>query len=852
MAMQQNYLSVILSVYLSITHTHTNAYKIAHANLCIRDLGTCQVYVCICWVCNDSLCPLGSSGRRRQMCVVKVNRVEADTLIHKASFREDSSGAQHHKAATRERSASKELADTEPSRPSAGQPHAPTGSKPSRTDTHTDTHAHSSVPVSPALITDASAATPACVTVTNRSGWSSQEGKGNGATSCDRKTQGSKLTERTHTHRHTPPAESTLTSHHSSRAEGVLNSRGQALYGEASSAPSSTDLCRKAGKPPPCAAPQAPEVSAERPAVLPMPSSSSSLARVPSTGCVSEMPLLTPEPVEMEQEEEPPALTQEMPALMPALCSEAGAAPPVAGRHAHAPALYRESSTTIHSDTTPPELTIEALSQEPLLSAEPAAGDSHTDCTRTHAWTHAPGPEPHTRGLSTAEARDTPPTLEMQHAQSTDAVHNHALLRPQPSSTDKSALSASSSSSSSSALTLQTHTRARAPTQPSTGLPNAHPHTHGSVSHISTWSANATHPYTTEHTDTAPHTSAPLQHSLAFFKPQSSTTGLSPRMHSLPTEHRAHLSITPHADQSHSPGPVSADPQPQPQRNIPLYTTAAGAVQDTTRSTTHYASPSSYTNTHDQQQSHTHPDGSVSAHSSGRLTQAVGVAAATNHGQCSTYTLLETLPPESSLVDVQSQSLPTEAVWASLPAPSPAVLIESVRPELTDSLTAYHAPASEYDRHALHTFSLWEEEDEEEDEEEPVRCKAVRSPEPPEPPEREQTWTQLEPSRPHTTALHAHEHEHEHAQQDVRQPDDTDAEFPSNELASSECGGSERGGERGGGGGASSSDDSYNSNLSESECGDTGLEPGEVPPVSFIKKSLLTKSTTNKVVDQLV
>lgn len=748
------------------------------------------------------------------MCVVKVNRVEADTLIHKASIREDSSGVQHHKVATRERNASKELPDTEQSRPLAGQSHAPPGDKSSRTDTHTNTQTHSLVPASPALVTDRSATTPACVSATKKSSSSSLEGKGNRAASCDGKAQGSKLME----HTHTPAGERSLTSHHSSRAEGTLNSRSQALYGETSSTPSSTNLCRETGKLLPHTAPQASEVRAECPAILPVPSSSSiSLAQVPSAGCMSEMPLLTPEPVEMEQEGEPHALTQEMPALMPALCSEAGAAPPVAGRHARAPALQRESSTSVQSDTTPPELTIEALSQEPPLSIEPAAGDARTDCTHTRTWTHASGPEPHTCALSTAEARDTPPTLEMQHTQSADDVHNHAPLCSHLSSFDKSALPASSSNSSSSALALQTHTHARALTQPSTGLANAHTRTHSSVSHISTSTTNTTHPYATEHTDATPHTSGPLQHSLAFYKPQSSTTGPSTRTHSHPTEHRAHLSITLRTDQSDSP-------QPQPQHNIPHYTTATGAGLDTTQSSTHYTS--SYANTHTQQQSHTHPSGNVGARTGGHLTQAA------NQSHCSTYALLETLPPESSLVGVESQPLPTEAVWASLPAPSPAVLIESVRPELTDSLTAYHAPASEYDRHALHTFSLWEEE-----EEEPVRCKAVRSPEPPEPPEREQTWTQLEPSRPHTTALRTH------AQQDAGQPDDTDAELPSNELASSECGGSERGGERGGG--ASSSDDSYNSNLSESECGDTGLEPGEVPPVSFIKTPLLNKSTTS-------
>ncbi|XP_048111122.1 lysine-specific demethylase 4C [Alosa alosa] len=730
---------------------------------------------------------IGSSGQRRQMCVVKVNRVEADTLIQKASIREDPSGRHHQKVSARERSVSKEPPDAELSL-SASQSHGPLD-KPPRTDQHTDTHTHSLAPGSPAVVTDMSANTSACATATKKSKSTSQESKGDQATvsACDGQSQGCKLTE----HAHTPPAENTLTTPHSSRADRPLDSGSQALYGEVSSTPLSADLCPEADKPPPHGASEASEVSAQCPAYPPQ--VSSGLALVPSAGCVSEMPLLTPEPVEMEQEE-PPALTQEMPALTLALCSEAVSAA-VAGRHTQAPALYRESDTPVQSHTAPPELTLEALSQEPPLSLEPAVSEAHTDCTHIHMWTHTPNPAQHTHTLSTAEAQDTPPpTLEIQHTQSTDKVPNRTQFCSGPSSSDKSALLVTS------ALTLQTHARTpqgsptahtRTLTQPCTGLP--HKKTLSVVPHNSTSTAHSTHPCTTEHTETTPTTSAHPAHSFAFCKSQPSTTGPStgPRMHSDTADHRTHLSITGCNEQSDSPS-VSADTQPQ--LNIPPDTTATDAGQGSMQY-------NSSTKSHAQQ----------SFRRCASLTQPAGAPA--DHSHSNTYTLLETFPPESSLVDMRPQSLPPDAVWASLPAPSPAVLIESVRPELTDSLTAYHVPATAYDRHALHTFSMWEE----------PRCKAVHSPEPPEPPEREQTWTQLEPSLPHT-ALHAHAQVHTHAHHDG-QPDDADAELPSNELASSECGGSERGG-----GGASSSDDSYNSNLSESECGDSGLEPGEVPP----------------------
>ncbi|XP_076150799.1 lysine-specific demethylase 4C isoform X3 [Alosa pseudoharengus] len=733
---------------------------------------------------------IGSSGQRRQMCVVKVNRVEADTLIQKASIREDPSGRHHQKVSARERSVSKVPPDAELSL-SAGQSLGPLD-KPPRTDQHTDTHTHSLAPGSPAVVTDMSANTSACATATKKSKSTSQESKGDQATvsARDGQSQGCKLTE----HAHTPPAESTLTIPHSSRADRPLDSGSQALYGEVSSTPPSADLCPEADKPPPHGASEASEVSAQCPAYPPQ--VSSGLARVPSAGCVSEMPLLTPEPVEMEQEE-PPALTQEMPALTLALCSEAVSAA-VAGSHTHAPALYRESDMPVQSHTAPPELTLEALSQEPPLSLEPAVSEAHIDCTHTHMWTHTPNPAQHTHTLSTAEAQDTPPpTLVIQHTQSTDKVPNRTQFCSGPSSSDKSALLVTS------ALTLQTHARTpqgsptahtRTLTQPCTGLP--HKKMLSVVPHNSTLTAHSTHPCTTEHTETTPTTSAHPAHSSAFCKSQPSTTGPStgPRMHSDTADHRTHLSITGCNEQSDSPS-VSADTQPQ--LNIPPDTTATDAGQGSTQ----------YSST----KSHAYAGAQQSIGRCASLTQPAGAPA--DHSHSNTYTLLETFPPESSLVDMRPQSLPPDAVWASLPAPSPAVLIESVRPELTDSLTAYHAPATAYDRHALHTFSLWEE----------PRCKAVHSPEPPEPPEREQTWTQLEPSLPHT-ALHAHAQAHTHAHHHG-QPDDADAELPSNELASSECGGSERGG-----GGASSSDDSYNSNLSESECGDSGLEPGEVPP----------------------
>ncbi|XP_062372000.1 lysine-specific demethylase 4C isoform X2 [Sardina pilchardus] len=768
---------------------------------------------------------IGSSGRRRQMCVVKVNRVEADTLIQKASIREDLSGPHHQKVSARERSVSKETPDTGLSL-SAGQPPGPLD-RPPRTDQPTDTHTHALAPGSPAAVTAMSGNTPACASATKRSkSTSSQESKGHQATmsACDGEAPAAPT--------HTRPAESTLTTPlttpHSWPADGPLGAGGaQALYGDVSSAPSAADLCPEAGTPAPRGASEATEVSARVPADPPQ--VSGGLARVPSAGCVSEMPLLTPEPVEMEPEEEPPALTQEMPALTLALCSDA-AAGAVTGRHTHAPALYRESDTPVQSHTAPPELTPEALNQEPPLSLEPALSQAHTDCTHTHLWTHTPNPEQHRHTLSTAEAQDTPPpTLEIQHTQSTDKLPNHTQLCSHPNPSDKSALLANSG------LTLQTHTptpqgNPTAHTHTPQGSPTAHTHTpqgsptahthtpqgsptahthtpQGSpTAHTGTLTQpstglphrgpasvdgqRSTQACTTDPTEAAAAPSAHPAHPSALCTSQPSTTGPStgPRLHSDPTDLRARVSITGYDDRSDS-APVSADSQPQ--LTVPPDTTAPDAGQGSAQPTAN---------------SHAYADAQQSFGRRAGLTQA-------DRSHSSTYALLETLPPESSLVDMRPQSLPPDAVWASLPAPSPAVLIESVRPELTDSLTAYHAPATAYDRHALHTFSLWEE----------PRCKAVQSPEPPEPPEREQTWTQLEPSLP-PSALHAHAQAHTHAHHHGP-PDHTDAELPSNQLASSECGGSERGG-----GGASSSDDSYNSNLSESECGDSGLEPGEVPP----------------------
>ncbi|KAL2098214.1 hypothetical protein ACEWY4_007421 [Coilia grayii] len=691
---------------------------------------------------------VGPMGQRRQMCVVKVNRVEADTLLHKASTREEPSGPNRQpQVSARKSNISKVLTKAVIS-PLTVQLRSALDS--SRTDRRLDSQTHPWAPRAPGADTDTNANVSVCAPSTEQHTSPLEGSKDNQAISLDCDGGAQEIKHMDHTH--LLPAGGPLTSVQSSTAALPLKLRSQALYGAADDTVTQHIPTHTTS--------QGSGVGADWPADPPVPSS---LSRVPSAGCVSEMPLLTPEPAELEQEE-PCALTQEMPALTPAMCSDA-----VADSHTHAPALYRESDTPIQSHTAPPELVIEALNHEPLFSPKPPVREANTDCTQVQKCSASAEQCAHT--LASAEARDTPPTLEIQYTQSTAMVHSHTQLSSDSLSPDNSALGLTN------ALTPQTcpHiSQGSTTTHICTLTQQGSVHT-DTQAHNSTPSANTALTHTTEPTETC-HNSALCTHSSALYNSHPSTTGPSTslHMHSDTTDENTQVNMT--DDNDSLPNSTGI----QPQLNIRPYTTDTDGGSDTIN----YSSTNSNAYT----------------------TQLVPP------DDSSSYTLPKTQLPESSLVDMRTQTPPPDALWASLPAPSPAVLIENVRPELTDSLTAYHAPATAYDRQALHTFSLWEE----------PRCKVVSSPEPPEPPEREQTWTQLEPS----SDTHTH--------QDSLS-EDTEAELPSNELAPSESGGSERGA-----GGASSSDDSYTSNLSESDCCDSGLEPGEVPSY----QSAAIKNTT--------
>ncbi|XP_063074336.1 lysine-specific demethylase 4C isoform X2 [Engraulis encrasicolus] len=639
-----------------------------------------------------------TAGNTRQMCVVKVNRVEAETLIHKASGREELTGT-NRQVSPRKSNTSKVLSKSVIA-PLTVQLRSALDS--SRTESRVDLKTHPSDCGVSVTDTNTNADTSVCTPLTDKTTSPLEVGKGNQVISSDCEGGAPEIEHMDHT----------------DHTEGTLNA-------VQSSTTAST-------------------VKQPVPSVL---------ARVPSAGCSSEMPLLTPEPAVEVQEEEPCTLTQEMPDLTPAMSADAGA-----DGHSHAPALYRESDTpAVQSHTAPPDLVIEALNHEPPASPKLAVSQPGACSGRL---------EPCSPLLVSGEAQNPPPTLEIQYTQSTATIHRHALSSDSlPSGNSQLGLT--------DALTLQTCPRMLQ------GSSTTHicTLTQQNAVHIYTQAhRNISSAHTTEPTDTCPNTSALSKHS-ALYNSHPNTTGscTSLQMHSDTTDGNTQVNMNDNDKALTNSLPSSTD-------NIHPCTTDTVGVSEAINNNTHCNAYMAAT--------------TLCAHSNG-------------HGQSTTlppddsYIVPKTQAPDSSLEEeLRSQTPPPDALWASLPAPSPAVLIENVRPELTDSLTAYHAPSSAYDRHALQSFSLWEE----------PRCKAVTSPEPPELPEREQTWTQLQPS----SETHAHQESH------LEETEESD--LAHHEHASSEFGGSEHGA-----GGASSSDDSYTSNLSESDCCDSGLEPGEVP-----------------------
>ncbi|XP_028832983.1 lysine-specific demethylase 4C isoform X3 [Denticeps clupeoides] len=131
--------------------------------------------------------------------------------------------------------------------------------------------------------------------------------------------------------------------------------------------------------------------------------------------------------------------------------------------------------------------------------------------------------------------------------------------------------------------------------------------------------------------------------------------------------------------------------------------------------------------------------------------------------------------PVTPLVEAQLSNL-----WNAEAQSTPAVVIESLQPELP--------------------FGLW------------LEPHSVQSPDSPDPPERDFTWTQLQPSRPYNPQSPlSHLHHGDKSSEGTEEP------FTGRETVP---GGLDRGG-------ASSSDESDDSNLSDAESGDSGLEPGE-------------------------
>ncbi|KAI4885866.1 hypothetical protein NFI96_010896 [Prochilodus magdalenae] len=136
-------------------------------------------------------------------------------------------------------------------------------------------------------------------------------------------------------------------------------------------------------------------------------------------------------------------------------------------------------------------------------------------------------------------------------------------------------------------------------------------------------------------------------------------------------------------------------------------------------------------------------------------------------------------------------------IWKNFNSQNPAVLIESLQPSLAQS-----------DAHDQLPYAMWAES----------RCQQVKSPEPPDSPERALTWANLEPSvvPPSGAEMTA----------ELPLEEDPEDEFRPQRLGSKGFERDSDSGDRE----EDSSSESSEENMSETECGASGLEPGEVCP----------------------
>uniref|UniRef100_A0AAR2J762 [histone H3]-trimethyl-L-lysine(9) demethylase n=1 Tax=Pygocentrus nattereri TaxID=42514 RepID=A0AAR2J762_PYGNA len=145
-------------------------------------------------------------------------------------------------------------------------------------------------------------------------------------------------------------------------------------------------------------------------------------------------------------------------------------------------------------------------------------------------------------------------------------------------------------------------------------------------------------------------------------------------------------------------------------------------------------------------------------------------------------------------------------IWKNFNSQNPAVLIESLQPSLAES-----------DTHDQLPYAMWAES----------RCQQVKSPEPPDSPERALTWANLEPSVVHPPGAEMAELPLERA------PEDEFSSQGPQRLKGKRFERDSDSGER-----EDSSSESSEENMSETECGASGLEPGEVCPypMSSVKR----------------
>ncbi|KAL7856212.1 hypothetical protein AOLI_G00198160 [Acnodon oligacanthus] len=138
-------------------------------------------------------------------------------------------------------------------------------------------------------------------------------------------------------------------------------------------------------------------------------------------------------------------------------------------------------------------------------------------------------------------------------------------------------------------------------------------------------------------------------------------------------------------------------------------------------------------------------------------------------------------------------------IWKNFNSQNPAVLIESLQPSLAEN-----------DTHDQLPYAMWAES----------RCQQVKSPEPPDSPERALTWANLEPSVVHPPGAEMAELPLEGA------PEDEFSSQGPQRLTGKRFERDSDSGERE----EDSSSESSEENMSETECGASGLEPGEVCP----------------------